>query len=83
MPRYYIDTDDDAFLVRDEEGQDLADAAAARDLVQRVLPEMAQLKMPDGDHRTFTANVRDESGTILYAATLTLTGAWNLPRSAV
>lgn len=81
VPHYYIDTDDDVLSVRDEAGFEFADAAAARDMAHRVLPEMAQHKIPDRDHRTFTANVRDQSGTILYVATLTLSGAWRPPHS--
>ncbi|MCJ2021759.1 hypothetical protein MKK84_30845 [Methylobacterium sp. E-065] len=77
MPRYFIDTNDDDTFVEDEEGQDLPDAEAARDVAQAALPDMARDKMPDGDGRTFCASVRDEAGTVLYKATLTLSASWS------
>jgi len=77
MPRYFIDTDDDDTFIEDDEGLDLPDAEAARKAAQASLPDMARDKMPDGDGRTFCASVRDEAGTVIYKATLTLTGEWS------
>ncbi len=79
MPRYFIDTDDGSLFVSDDEGQDYADVRAARDMAHKTLPDMAQQRLPDGEHRTFTASVRDASGSIHYVATLTLAGAWRIP----
>jgi hypothetical protein len=39
---------------------------------------MAQQGIPDGERRTFTASVRDENGTVVYVATLTLVGEWKV-----
>lgn len=78
MPRYFIDTDDDALVVFDDQGHDLPSPKAARDMAHEVLPDMARQRMPDGDRRTFRASVRDESGTVLYVATLTLVGEWKV-----
>ena len=77
MPRYFIDTNDDDRFVEDEEGHILADAEAAREMAQASLPDMAREKLPDGDGRTFSAVVRDEAGTVIYKATLKLTGEWS------
>ncbi|WP_267428594.1 hypothetical protein [Methylobacterium sp. GC_Met_2] len=77
MPRYFIDTNDDDTFVEDEEGQILVDAEAARQMAQASLPDMAREKMPDGDGRTFSAVVRDGAGTVIYKATLKLTGEWS------
>ncbi len=74
MPRFFIDTDDGDVRVHDDEGFDLADAEAARREAMTVLPDMARDKLPDGDRRTFVATVRDEAGSVLYSATLTLVG---------
>ncbi|MGH1572676.1 DUF6894 family protein [Methylobacterium sp. P31] len=76
MPRYFIDTNNDDTFVEDDEGQDLPDAEAARKAALAALPDMARDKMPDGDRRTFCASVRDEAGTVIYKATLTLAGEW-------
>jgi hypothetical protein len=37
---------------------------------------MARDGIPDGDHREFTVNVRNEGGEEIYTATLTLRGGW-------
>lgn len=76
MPRYFIDTNDDDVFVEDDEGQDFPNVEAAREVAQAALPDMARDKMPDGERRTFSACVRDEAGTVIYKATLTLTGEW-------
>ncbi|KAB1069875.1 DUF6894 family protein [Methylobacterium planeticum] len=80
MPRYFIDTDDEAFAVHDDEGQIFRDLSAARDIAHRVLPEMVRQKRPNDDGHTFTASVRDESGTVVYVATLAFAGEWKVPR---
>jgi hypothetical protein len=76
MPRYFIDTNNDDTFVEDDEGQNLPDAVTARELALAALPDMARDKLPDGDYRTFCASVRDENGTMIYKATLTLVGEW-------
>ncbi|KAB1068177.1 DUF6894 family protein [Methylobacterium planeticum] len=81
MPRFYIDTDDGVFPVRDDVGHEFASVEAARNMAQRALPDMARQKLPDGERRTFTASIRDENGTVLYVATLSLVGEWMVPRS--
>ncbi|TNC06526.1 hypothetical protein FF100_34320 [Methylobacterium terricola] len=78
MPLYFIDTDDDVLTVYDDQGQDLPGPKVARDMAHLVLPDMARQKLPDSDRRTFKASVRDESGTVLYVATLTLVGEWKV-----
>ena len=74
MPLYFFDTDDGDTMHRDTGGQDLPDAEAARSAVLDALPDMARDKMPDGDSRTFIATARDQRGTMVYVATLTLKG---------
>ena len=78
MPLYFIDTDDGDVHHHDTEGHDLPSAQAARDAAHDALPDMARDKLPDGDKRTFSATVRDQAGTVLYAATLTLAGEWRV-----
>ncbi|GJE30693.1 DUF6894 family protein [Methylobacterium oxalidis] len=76
MPRFYIDSNDDDFHLRDEEGQEFPNLAAARDAAMMMLPDMAREKLPDGDQRVFCVNVRDERGATRYTATLSLVGEW-------
>ena len=80
MARFFIDTDDDALVVLDEEGQEFPNVETARNAAQRVLPDMARQKMPDNERRTFAARVRDENGAVVYVATLSLVGEWMIPR---
>ena len=76
MPRFFVDTDDGDTFVEDDEGLDLPDAGAAREISLRALRDIARDKMPDGDNRTFRASVRDEAGAVIYETTLTLAGGW-------
>lgn len=76
MPRFFFDTDDGRFAARDDQGVDCPDRESARRAALSCLPNMADDAMPDGDERRFTVSVRDEDGEEIYAAVLTLTGAW-------
>ena len=78
MPRYYIDTDDGSLFITDDEGREYASIAAARAMAQRAVVDMAHRLIPDGEHRTFTAAIRDENGTVLYVATLSFDGEWKI-----
>jgi hypothetical protein len=75
MPLYYFDTDVGGDRLHDEEGLDLPDAAAARDAAMGALPDMARDELGSGDR------VRDASGTVVYSATLDLTGEWHVPQT--
>ena len=78
MPRYYFDTDDGDFRHDDESGQNMPDANTARRAALTALSYMARDKLPDGDRRTFSARVRDASGTVLYSAEFSLVGEWHV-----
>lgn len=78
MPYYYIDTDDGALFVLDDEGREFADVEAARAMTQRALVDMAGQLIPASERRAFTAAIRDGSGTVLYVGTLTLGGEWRV-----
>ncbi|GJE14879.1 MULTISPECIES: DUF6894 family protein [Methylobacterium] len=74
MPRYFFDINDGQFLP-DTEGTDCADCDAARREAMISLPEIARWIIPgDGDNQAFTVLVRDETGTVVYTATLTYAG---------
>ena len=76
VPRYFFETNDDDDVYRDDMGQELEGPEAARREVLSTLPDMARDKMPNGDHRTFRAMVRDDQGAVIYKATMTLVGEW-------
>ncbi|GJE42082.1 DUF6894 family protein [Methylobacterium soli] len=76
MPRFFIDTNDGDYYVRDEEGQELPAEEAAREIALSVLPDMARSTLPDGDRRTFCASVRDERGKTIFKASLDLRAEW-------
>lgn len=76
MPLYYFDINDGARTTHDEEGQPFADPGAARDAAIAVLPDIARDELLDSDRRSFTVNVRDESGRHIFRATLSLVTEW-------
>ena len=75
-PRYFIDTSDGEHLLIDYEGHQFADDAEARMHVLLTLPDMARDYLFEGDHRTFSAAVRNEAAEVIYRATLTFKGEW-------
>ena len=78
MHFYTVDTDNGDLIVKGEGSDQLTCPHAARLAALAVLPDMAHDKLPDGDHRTFTSTVRDETGREIYEATLTLVGEWKV-----
>ena len=82
MPRFFIDTDDGRTGFVDEDGYELADPHAARDLAVRALSDMARSGSTASDQRILTARVRAEDGSTLYSASLTLSGEWWIDRAA-
>ena len=53
-------------------GHELPDLDAAKQEVQKALPEVAKDDLPDGKYRTFVVNVRDEAGQTVLRAALSL-----------
>lgn len=78
MPRYFFDVHNGNRhhgFERDEEGTDCPDFEAARVQAMATLPEIGRWEIPrDGDQQTFTVLVRNETGSIIYTATLSFTG---------
>jgi hypothetical protein len=76
MPRFFFDIDDGDRTYRDDEGLDFPNAEAARDNAVSALPDIARDAMPDGERRDFLVTMRDESGTPIFRASLTLRTEW-------
>ncbi|MGU3663299.1 DUF6894 family protein [Methylobacterium sp. A49B] len=64
MPRYFIDLHDGANLVRDHEGYDLPDLAAARAQAVRILTRLAQGLTDPVERQDFIIAVRDADGLV-------------------
>ena len=82
MPRYFFDIDDGESQFRDEDGMEMPHLEAARDEAVRVLPDVAREVLPDGDRRTFASVVRNETGDVVFRATLSLVAEWMGPSRA-
>ncbi|MGU3537815.1 DUF6894 family protein [Methylobacterium sp. A54F] len=72
MPRFFIDLHDGTRHVRDAEGFDLPDAAAAREKLLRVVSRVAQGLSSTSDRQDYLAVVRDENRKVLLRAHLSL-----------
>jgi hypothetical protein len=71
MPRFFFDTTSDRALVRDQIGTELPSWEAARQEAIRLLPDIARDELPnDGNRRDIIADVRDETGRIVFTAQL-------------
>lgn len=74
MARFYFDTDDGSAPDTDDEGVDFPDRAAAKHAAKSILAVMIGEKLPTSDHIGLRVVVRDESGTPIYIASLSLDG---------
>jgi hypothetical protein len=78
VPRFFFDVHNGnrhQCLERDAEGIECADFEAARVQAMATLPEIGRWEIPlDGDKQAFTVVIRDETGHIVYTATLTFAG---------
>ena len=77
MARFFIDTDDGDTRTRDPQGSELEGPEQARDAALNALPEMVRRKITETDRRTFRAIARDNTGKLIYRATLAFTGTWD------
>jgi hypothetical protein len=76
MPHFFFDIDDGEHSSRGDVPLEFADAQAARDNAVSALPDIARDVMPDGTKRDFAVTMRDESGTPVFRATLSLNTEW-------
>jgi hypothetical protein len=75
MGRYFFDVSD-GNLLTDDVGIEFADARCASQEALQSLPDMAKGLLPDTGSETVTVTMRDERGTAVYRATLTIKGEW-------
>jgi hypothetical protein len=76
--RFYYEIRDGDILACDDEGQVFKNQEAAREDAVMLLSEMAR-KLPSRgtDHNKIIASVRDETGRLIFTATLSLDVHWN------
>ena len=71
MPRFFIDTSDEAHFVRDCEGIEFEDLDAAVTAASEGLPDMARDTRPNGEARQYLCVVRDDCDRVVAHASLT------------
>ena len=76
MARYFFDTYDQDELNRDDEGLDCNAKAEIQERAVDALPDMARDALPDGPNHDFRVLVRNESGQVVFQATLFLRSEW-------
>ena len=64
MPRYFIDLHDGANLVRDHQGFDLPDLAAARAQAVLIMTRLAQGLADPHERQDYVVAVRDDQGGV-------------------
>lgn len=73
--RYFFDIHDGKRFMRDADGSELSNIEHAKKEARATLPEIARTAIPRGDdHQAFTVLVRDDSGAVVYTATMTFSG---------
>ena len=74
--RYYFDIDNGEHSSVDDTGVECDDREKVRDEAIRVLPAIARDVLPDSDMHRILVKVRDETGTVVYYASLVLSASW-------
>ncbi|ANY84986.1 hypothetical protein BB934_42975 (plasmid) [Microvirga ossetica] len=72
MPRFFFDIHDGEDFAPDRQGVDLDDLDAAKDEARKALRDVIWDKLPVGDRRDFTVDVKNTAGEIVWRATLSL-----------
>ncbi|MCY1643194.1 DUF6894 family protein [Methylorubrum sp. SL192] len=70
MALYFFDTISVNLHVQDDYGIECGSLCEVKKLAQRALCEMAIHNLNDGDHQTFTVQVRDLLGSEIYTSNL-------------
>jgi hypothetical protein len=79
MPRFYFDFTNGQKDTRDDTGTFFPGLKEARAAAIKLLPDVAQEELPDGDQHVFSVRLRDENGRYVFHATLSLI-AQDLPQ---
>ncbi|GEP12746.1 DUF6894 family protein [Methylobacterium gnaphalii] len=74
MPRYYIEIHDGDWGHTDEDGMDHPSDRHAGHEAINALTHIAKDNLPSRDERDFTAEVKDESGQVVFQGTMSFRG---------
>ncbi len=76
MALFFFDTSDGEDRRIDEDGTEFPCKDDARRAAISLLPTLACEELPDTNEGSFEVNVRDEAGSYLFRASLTLKARW-------
>jgi hypothetical protein len=76
MPRFFFDIQMGAISHQDQDGTDMPGPLEARVIALEALTSFAKDDRSDRDQRHWAADVRDETGRVIYRASLSLMGGW-------
>ncbi|WP_024350990.1 DUF6894 family protein [Aurantimonas coralicida] len=76
MPLYFFDVLDQGEFSEDDVGIECRSLEDVRKTAIDALPDIAKSVVPRDDHRTISVTVRDETGTSIFRASLTLDAGW-------
>jgi hypothetical protein len=76
VPHFFFDIDDGEHVTRDDVGLHYPDAEMAKDQAVSTLPDVARDVMPDGAKRDFIVTMRNDGGTPIFRASLSLRTEW-------
>ena len=72
MPRFYFDVREDGLVLSDKEGFEFASLDAAEYEATVSATEIGRDRLPKGNAREITIEVKDENGFLLIAVTASL-----------
>ena len=72
MTRYFFDFTDGPYATQDRDGHECASADEARMEILKALPEVLLSDPRDADEREVACSVRDEGGSVLCRASVTI-----------
>lgn len=77
MPRYFFDTIENGERIVDSYGLEIDVRETVAKEAETALAEMAGDRLPDGPRHEFVVEARDESGAVIYRASLVFTSEWS------
>lgn len=72
MPRFFFDIDNGRRRITDGDGTECADLTEAHEEATGKLGHIGKDELPNGDHREFSVEVRDEDGNLRLKSFLAL-----------